>query len=70
MASLTALLGFANEHMDFAIAQNQGIAEYLYNGLGLTVLPDQVVVVTPPDFLGPRLDRLLMIRNEIGREAF
>ena len=70
MASLTSRLGFADDFAGFAIAQNQGIAGYLWNGLGLLELNEPVLgpVVTQPDFLGPVLDLLVITPNEIWRE--
>lgn len=67
--NLTTLLNAFNEHQGFAIAQNQGIKEYLWNGLGLTDVPDQIIVATTPDFRGPHLDLLVLTRNEIWREV-
>ena len=70
MASLTSRIGFADEHMGFNKAQNQGVAGYLWNGLGLLELNEPVLgpVVTQPDFLGPVLDLLFITPNEIWRE--
>ncbi len=70
MDSLTARLGFADEHMGFAKAQDQGIAAYLWHGLGLVSgLVQGVGAPTDPDFLGAHLDLLLTTPTEIWREV-
>jgi hypothetical protein len=68
VASLTSRLGFADDFAGFAIAQNQGIAGYLWNGLGLLEINEPGPAVTQPDFLGPVLDLLVVTPNEIWRE--
>jgi hypothetical protein len=71
MDSLTARIGFMDEHIGgLAIAQDQGIASYLWNGLGLVGgLVQGAAPPTVPDFLGAHLDLLLITRNEIWREV-
>ncbi len=70
MDSLTARIGFADEHMGFAKAQDQGIAAYLWHGLGLVSgLVQGAAPPTQPDFLGAYLDLLLITRSEIWREV-
>lgn len=67
MASLTAQLGFQDDWFGFNQAQNQDVGAYLYAGLGMVPLVTGVAA-TVPDFLGPRLDFLLITPNTIGRE--
>lgn len=52
MANLTTRLGFGFEHQEFAVSQNQGAAEELWNRLGL----EGFVVATPLAYGPPFVD--------------
>jgi hypothetical protein len=69
LANLTSRLGFGNDFIDFAQAQNQDIQSYLLAGLGLDLITDAPIVVTLPDFRGAHLDRRPLMAIEIWRDV-
>lgn len=66
MANLTTRLGFGFEHQEFAVSQNQGAAEELWNRLGLEGGLAASVEASVPQFGIPFLDLQPLVRSTLG----